>query len=97
MTQTVTVHTVGSKVTRRETRITNQRVTAEYRGHDRPAYAHGGRYPVVIHPVKGHRFLNGEWVPDERVQVYLQEYDPQKDSGHIMYPSMEDLQKDFAI
>jgi hypothetical protein len=97
METTLVVNALGNLAKRRVTRITNQRVTAMYKGTPRPPYKSGAFYPVVIHTVGGHRFLNGEWVEDKRVQVYLQDYDPQKESGHIMYPSMEDLQKDFAI
>lgn len=71
--------------------------TATYNGEDRKPYKNGGRYNIIVHRCAGHRFHNGTWMPDTRVQVYLETFHPGRDSGHIMYPSMEDLQKDFAI
>lgn len=96
LTEKITVHHEGGRVVRMHRHVM-QRVTAEYRGHDRPAYKHGARYNIVLNPVGGHRFLNGEWVPDIRVQVYLQDYDPKRDGGHIMYDSLEEAKKDFAL
>src|SRR5690242_11978165 len=90
----------GRKMTReyaREKQSAFQVLTASYHGKDRKPYKNGGRYNIIVHRCAGHRFHNGTWMPDTRVQVYLETFHPGRDSGHIMYPSMEDLQKDFAI
>lgn len=97
---TVSAMKGNRKLTRehsREKRSAFRVVTAAYHGEDRKPYKNGWRYNIIVHRCAGHRFHNGSWMPDNRVQVYLETFHPGRDSGHIMYPSMEDLKKDFAI
>lgn len=82
-----------------------ERVTAVYKGTPRAAYRSGCKYHIVLHRCAGHRFDRdtGEWVKDHRVQVYRdfgnapQEITREKDPGYIMYPSIDDAKKDFAL
>jgi hypothetical protein len=66
--------------------------TATYRGKPREGYRRGVRYNVVFHRCAGSRYLHGRWVKDERVQVYRLEKGPT-----IMYESIEEAKKDFAM
>lgn len=88
MTQTLTAPA------KKQVRPAMEHVTATYQGKTRPGYRNGGRYRVVLHRCAGHVFRDGMWRPDDRVQIYRPDADT---PGYIMYPSMEDLQKDFAI
>lgn len=72
-------------------------VTAVFKGQDRKPFKNGGRYNIIVQRCGGHRFHNGEWTKDTRVQIYLETYHPSRDSGHTMYDSLEEAKKDFAL
>lgn len=72
-------------------------VTAEFRGQDRKPFKKGGRYNIIVQRCGGHRFHNGAWQKDTRVQIYLETYHHGRESGHKMYDSLEEAKKDFAL
>lgn len=72
-------------------------VTTTFTGENRGPFKKGGRYNIIVQHCGGHRFHNGEWKKDTRVQVYLETYHPGRNSGHTMYDSLEEAKKDFAL
>lgn len=69
-------------------------VGAKFIGTNRGPFKKGGRYDIVLHPCAGSRYHNGQWIRDERVQVYRTT--PGND-GFKMYESGDAVMEDFAV
>jgi hypothetical protein len=84
--------TLTATTERKAVHPASPQATATDRGKPREGYRRGVRYNVVFHRCAGSRYLHGRWVKDERVQVYRLEKGPT-----IMYESIEEAKKDFAM